>query len=84
MSEPTDSERRAALRFKRELAQQTFERYQFRGRGRSYETIEAIVACGIYEPERLLFMTARQIAEIPGIGKTSMSEIVKYRQKFLR
>ena len=84
MNEPTESERRAMLRFKRELAQQTFERYQFRGRGLSYETIEAIVACGIYEPERLLFMTERQISVIPGMDTTSMSEIVRYRQKFLK
>ena len=46
--------------------------------------MEALVANGILEPERLLFMTEAQLKVMPGIGKVAMSNIGAYRAKFLR
>ena len=57
---------------------------QYAGRGLSDRTVEALVANGILEPERLLFMTEAQLKVMPGIGKVAMSNIGAYRAKFLR
>jgi DNA-directed RNA polymerase alpha subunit len=55
----------------------------FKDRGFSERTIEALVACGIDAPERLLFSTEAELKQIPGIGKASLEEIIKYRARFL-
>jgi hypothetical protein len=60
------------------------ERSAFSGRGFRDRTVEALVAFGIYEPERLLFMSERQINTIPGVGKTSMAEIRAYRKRLAK
>jgi hypothetical protein len=57
---------------------------QYAGRGLSDRTVEALLANGIFEPERLLFMTEAQLKVMPGIGKVAMSNIGAYRAKFLR
>lgn len=57
---------------------------QYAGRGLNDRTVEALVANGIFEPERLLFMTEAQLKVIPGIGKVAMSNIGVYRARFLR
>ena len=67
-----------------QLAQLMLERSAFSGRGFRDRTVEALVAFGIYEPERLLFMSERQIKAIPGVGKTSMAEISAYRKRLLK
>jgi hypothetical protein len=54
------------------------------GRGLSEWTVRALLANGLDEPERLLFMSEAQIKAIPGIGKASMFDIATYRAKFLR
>jgi DNA-directed RNA polymerase alpha subunit len=74
----------ALARATRPIFQGSLEKAWFDHRGLSKRTVEAIVACGIYEPERLLFMTEEQLANIPGIGKVSMSEIKAYRDGFLK
>jgi DNA-directed RNA polymerase alpha subunit len=56
----------------------------FRHRGLSDRTIQALVDCSIDSPERLLFMTEKEIRLIPGIGKVSLAEIIAYREKFIR
>jgi len=56
----------------------------FRHRGLSGRTIQALVDCSIDSPERLLFMTEKEIRSIPGIGKVSLAEIIAYREKFIR
>jgi DNA-directed RNA polymerase alpha subunit len=55
----------------------------FRDRGFSERTIEALIARGIDMPERLLFATEAELKQIPGIGKASLQEIMKYRARFL-
>jgi hypothetical protein len=59
------------------------ESFLFNGRGLGRTTVDAVVACGIDAPERLLFMTEDQIAQIPGIGEASLREIMQYRERFL-
>lgn len=54
------------------------------GRGLSEWAVKALLANGVEEPERLLFMSEAQIKVIPGIGKVSMSDIASYRARFLR
>jgi DNA-directed RNA polymerase alpha subunit len=84
MKEPTAAEREVRLKIATQLARHWTEQSAFSGRGLSNRTVEAIVACGIYEPERLLFMTEEQIAAIPGIGKASLKAIRAYRSRFLK
>jgi len=38
----------------------------------------------IDEPERLLFMQPANLKKIPGVGKASVDEIMRYRAKFIR
>ncbi len=54
----------------------------FEGRGFSDSTIHALVAFGIDRPERLLSMDKRDLAAIPRVGRVSMSEIMRYRERF--
>jgi len=56
---------------------------KFAKRGLSERTIRALADCPIDYPERLLFMTEKEIQSIPGIRKTSMAEIIAYRDKFV-
>jgi hypothetical protein len=65
------------------VAEQMKARFPFRHRGLSDRTIQALVGCSIDSPERLLFMTKKEIQSIPGIGKASMAEIIAYRDKFI-
>lgn len=55
----------------------------FNGRNFSKRVIEALVQAGIDAPERLLFMTMSDLNAIPGIGKTGLTEIAKYRSRFI-
>jgi DNA-directed RNA polymerase alpha subunit len=55
----------------------------FRDRGLSDRTINALIAKGIDAPERLLFLTEAELKRIPGIGRASLAEIMRYRARFL-
>ncbi|WP_146101361.1 hypothetical protein [Bradyrhizobium sp. AC87j1] len=65
------------------IVHQGSEQKPFQNRGFSERTIKALVDCSIDAPERLLFMTERQLQTIPGVGKACMTEIRSYRQKYL-
>jgi hypothetical protein len=54
----------------------------FRGRGLSDRTIQALLDHGIDFPEPLLFMEPSQLKKIPGMGKGGFNEIMRYREKF--
>jgi DNA-directed RNA polymerase alpha subunit len=58
-------------------------RIPFQERGFSDRTINALIDCQIDLPERLLFMSKKQLKLLRGIGETSMAEIVAYRDRFL-
>jgi hypothetical protein len=55
----------------------------FGNRGLSDKTIRALADCDLDFPERLLFMTEKQINSIPGVGKVSALEIKAYRDRFM-
>ena len=74
---------RAIWRNSRIAAEQMKAQLPFRQRGLSDRTIQAL-DCSIDSPERLLFMTEKEIRLIPGIGKVSLVEIIAYREKFIR
>ena len=84
MSRPPDQERAISWRNAGIVAEQMKARFPFRHRGLSDRTIQALVDCSIDSPERLLFMTEKEIRLIPGIGKVSLVEIIAYREKFIR
>ena len=75
---------RAIWRNSRIAAEQMKAQLPFRQRGLSDRTIQALVDCSIDSPERLLFMTEKEIRLIPGIGKISLVEIIAYGEKFIR
>jgi len=75
---------RAIWRNSRIAAEQMKTQLPFRQRGLSDRTIQALVDCSIDSPERLLFMTEKEIQSIPGIGKVSLAEIIAYRDRFNR
>jgi DNA-directed RNA polymerase alpha subunit len=50
--------------------------------GLTLRTARALLASRIDTPERLLFMTDRQLSLIPLVGKVSMQEIMNYRARF--
>jgi hypothetical protein len=83
MSRPPDQQRAISWRNAGIVAEQMKARFPFRHRGLSDRTIQALVGCSIDSPERLLFMTEKEIHSIPGIGKASMAEIIAYRDKFV-
>ena len=56
---------------------------KFEGRGFSKRTVDALLAQGISAPERLLFMTEIELQSSPGIGASSLAEIVRYRTQHL-
>jgi DNA-directed RNA polymerase alpha subunit len=55
------------------------DRFSFRDTGLSERTVKALLACGINAPKRVLSMTPPEIAIIPGVGKISLGEIMRYR-----
>jgi len=55
------------------------DRFSFKDTGLSGRTVKALLACGIDVPKRLLSMTPAEIAIIPGVGKVSLGEIMRYR-----
>jgi DNA-directed RNA polymerase alpha subunit len=55
------------------------DRFSFRDTGLSDRTVKVLLACGIDVPKRLLSMTPAEIAIIPGVGKISLGEIIRYR-----
>ena len=83
MTGPSDQLRAISWRNTRIVAEQMKARFHIRHRGLSDRTIQAL-DCSIDSPERLLFMTEKEIRSIPGIGKVSMAEIIAYRGKFIR
>jgi hypothetical protein len=52
-----------------------FQRMMSEGRGLSKQTIEALIDAGIDMPERLLFMDAKAISSLQGVGTTKLKEI---------
>ena len=76
-------ETRAAELVAHQLASILFEQGPFRHRSLSHRTIGAVLASGIDAPERLLFMTQKQLRSIPRIGKTALREIEAYRERFV-
>lgn len=80
-------ERRKALlevmRSQRPMMEQIRASKPFSDRGLSARTIQALADCSIDYPERLLFMTEKQIASIPGVGKVAAAEIRAYRALFI-
>lgn len=57
------------------------DRFSFRDTGLSDRTVKALLASRIDVPKRLLSMTPIQIAVIPGVGKVSLDEIMRYRAR---
>ena len=55
------------------------DRFSFRDTGLCDRTVKALLACGIDVPKRLLSMAPAEIAIIPGVGKISLDEIMRYR-----
>jgi DNA-directed RNA polymerase alpha subunit len=84
MSGTSDQQRTISWRNARIAAEQIRAQFPFRHRGLSDRTTQALVDCSIDSPERLLFMTEKEIQSIPGIGKVSMAEIILYRDRFIR
>jgi DNA-directed RNA polymerase alpha subunit len=84
MMRPSDRLRAISWRNPRIAAEQMKAQLPFRHRGLSDRTIQALVDCSIDSPERLLFMTEKEIRSIPGIGQVSLAEIIAYREKFIR
>jgi DNA-directed RNA polymerase alpha subunit len=66
-----------------EIAGKIIKMTPFQNRGLSDRTIEALTKHGVDAPERLLFMTERDLRLIPGVGKASLAEILAYRARFL-
>ena len=56
----------------------------FTDRGFSCKATEVLVDCSIDAPERLLFMTVRDIKQIPNLDALALEEIMAYRAKFIR
>ena len=55
---------------------------RFQDRGLSYRTIDALIKSGLDFPEMLLNKTDAEIFMLPGIGKVSRDEIMRYKEKF--
>ena len=83
MSEPSEDYKRAASISREMGANAMRETSPFRYRGLSDRTVDRLVAYGIDAPERLLFITPSQLRSIPGVGKRSLAEIIKYRTRFV-
>ena len=59
------------------------EEAPFNDRGFSVRTIRALMDYGMDSPERLLFTNLQELRRIPGVGKASLDEIRKYRNRFI-
>jgi hypothetical protein len=57
------------------------DRSSFRNAGLSNRTVKVLLAYGIDVPKRLLSMTVAEIAIIPGVGKISLAENMRYRAR---
>jgi DNA-directed RNA polymerase alpha subunit len=79
----TESERQAAIEAAVRSARAMSWGAPFRDRGFSDRTIDALIAHGIDTPERLLFAPEADLKSIPGIGKASFEEIMRYRTRFI-
>ena len=80
----TEEQKLAARQAAKTSALAVAEPAPFRNRGFSERTIRALMDCSIDEPERLLFMQPANLKKIPGVGKASVDEIMRYRAKFIR
>ena len=65
------------------LYQESQAELPYKNRGFSDRTIRALIDCSIDAPERLLFMTEDSLQKIPGVGKASLGEIMRYRTRYL-
>jgi hypothetical protein len=81
LGSPTPAQKAGEIRALEETAGRILPAFPFRSRGLSRRTIDALVACGMDIPERLLFATEIELREIPGIGKASLHEIMSYRDR---
>jgi DNA-directed RNA polymerase alpha subunit len=45
--------------------------------------VNALFTRGIDAPERLLFASEAELAKIPGIGKASLDQIMRYRARYV-
>jgi hypothetical protein len=79
----TEEQKQVALKAGRTSALAVLEPFPFRHRGFSERTIRALMDCSIDAPERLLFMKPADLKKIPGVGKASFDEIMRYRAKFI-
>jgi DNA-directed RNA polymerase alpha subunit len=79
----TPEQKAAAINAAWVSARAVLSRSQFTGRGLTDRTVDALIARGIDAPERLLFVTETDLRKIPGIGKVSVDEIMRYRARFV-
>jgi len=56
---------------------------RFKNRGLSNATVTALIAAGLDAPERLLFLDARELKKLRGVGPVKLREIASYRATFL-
>jgi DNA-directed RNA polymerase alpha subunit len=77
------AQRTARLRVAERAAADISRCALFHGRGFSRRTVNALFTRGIDAPERLLFASEAELQKIPGIGKASLDEIVRYRARYI-
>jgi DNA-directed RNA polymerase alpha subunit len=78
------TQRSVGLRFAERTAADILRCALFYGRGFSRRTANALFTRGIDAPERLLFASEAELKKIPGIGKVSLDEIMRYRARYIR
>lgn len=71
------------LRFAESAMADILRRALFYGRGFSRRTVNALFNRGIDAPEWLLFVSEAELKKIPGIGKASLDEIMRYRARYI-
>lgn len=49
----------------------------------SAKVADVLAKSGIYAPERLLFMSEKEISGIKGIGPAALKEVLSYRKLYL-
>jgi hypothetical protein len=79
----TGRDRVMALAAMKPSVQESQAELPYKNRGFSARTIKALIDCSIDAPERLLFMTEESLRKIPGVGKASLGEIMRYRTRYL-
>jgi DNA-directed RNA polymerase alpha subunit len=77
------AQRTARLRIAERAAADILRCALFHGRGFSRRTVNALFTRGIDAPERLLFSSEAELKKIPGIGKASLDEIMRYRAQYI-